>query len=126
MTVLLDRIFADRSLAVEVIQALRGRLPGYESVPDDRLAAALLERVAQQGPAAGLDPTKILEVITGITALGDLSAAASIPVHENTLRHRLRRYTRLIGHELTDADTRVELRWALAALLVWDPTTGAR
>ncbi|TFI20709.1 hypothetical protein E4A41_14105, partial [Micrococcus endophyticus] len=54
------------------------------------------------------------------------AAAASIPVHENTLRHRLRRYRDLTGHDPHAADTIVELRWVLAARPLWDPTTGDR
>lgn len=42
-------------------------------------------------------------------------AAASIPVHANTLRYRLRRFADLTGAELESADTIVELAWVLAA-----------
>ncbi|WP_120003838.1 PucR family transcriptional regulator [Nesterenkonia muleiensis] len=43
------------------------------------------------------------------------AAAQSIPVHVNTLRYRLERFRALVGADLGDVDTLVELSWALAA-----------
>lgn len=42
-------------------------------------------------------------------------AARSIPVHVNTLRYRLRRFSQLTGADLGDLDTLVEVSWALSA-----------
>lgn len=43
------------------------------------------------------------------------AAAQSIPVHVNTLRYRLERFKSLVGADLGDVDTLVELSWVLAA-----------
>lgn len=42
-------------------------------------------------------------------------AARSIPVHVNTLRYRLHRFSELTGADLGDVDTLIELSWVLAA-----------
>lgn len=42
-------------------------------------------------------------------------AARSIPVHVNTLRYRLQRFTELTGADLGDLETLIEVAWALAA-----------
>src|SRR5699024_8010062 len=42
-------------------------------------------------------------------------AARSIPVHVNTLRYRLQRFTELTGSDLGDLDTLIEVSWALSA-----------
>ena len=42
-------------------------------------------------------------------------AARSIPVHVNTLRYRLQRFSDLSGADLGDLDTLIEISWALAA-----------
>ncbi len=42
-------------------------------------------------------------------------AAHSIPVHVNTLRYRLQRFSQLTGADLGDIDTLVELSWVFAA-----------
>ena len=44
-------------------------------------------------------------------------AAASIPVHANTLRYRLRRFADLTGGDLESIDAVVELSWVLAPRL---------
>lgn len=43
------------------------------------------------------------------------AAAASIPVHPNTLRYRLQRFEQLTGHPL-DFSSLMEISWALAAI----------
>lgn len=43
------------------------------------------------------------------------AAAQSIPVHANTLRYRLERFSSLVGADLGDVETLVELSWVLAA-----------
>lgn len=43
------------------------------------------------------------------------AAARSIPVHVNTLRYRLERFSALVGADLGDVETLVELSWILAA-----------
>lgn len=50
-------------------------------------------------------------------------AAASIPVHVNTLRYRLKRYRELTGGNLHDLETLIEASWALAAHRVSSPAT---
>ncbi|HRO94675.1 helix-turn-helix domain-containing protein, partial [Citricoccus sp.] len=42
-------------------------------------------------------------------------AAASIPVHVNTLRYRLKRYQELTGGNVHELETLIEASWALAA-----------
>ncbi|ASK65710.1 PucR family transcriptional regulator [Brachybacterium avium] len=42
-------------------------------------------------------------------------AAASIPVHANTLRYRLKRFQELTGADLRDPEDLIEVSWALAA-----------
>lgn len=42
-------------------------------------------------------------------------AARSIPVHVNTLRYRLHRFSELTGADLGDVNTLIELSWVLAA-----------
>ncbi|ATG50710.1 PucR family transcriptional regulator [Brachybacterium vulturis] len=42
-------------------------------------------------------------------------AAASIPVHVNTLRYRLKRFQELTGADLRDPEDLIEVSWALAA-----------
>lgn len=42
-------------------------------------------------------------------------AAASIPVHVNTLRYRLKRFQELTGADLHDPEHLIEVSWALAA-----------
>ena len=42
-------------------------------------------------------------------------AAASLPVHVNTLRHRLKRFQELTGADLHDPEDLIEVSWALAA-----------
>ena len=42
------------------------------------------------------------------------AAAASIPVHVNTLRYRLKRYQDLTGADLNELETLIEASWALA------------
>jgi putative transposase len=42
-------------------------------------------------------------------------AAASIPVHVNTLRYRLKRYQELTGADVHELQTLIEASWALAA-----------
>lgn len=59
-------------------------------------------------------------VIEGLTAylthrLSIPLAARSIPVHVNTLRYRLQRFSDLSGADLGDLDTLIEISWALAA-----------
>lgn len=44
------------------------------------------------------------------------AAAASIPVHVNTLRYRLRRFEELTGCDLAEVNTLVEVAWVIAAL----------
>ncbi|MFC3850382.1 PucR family transcriptional regulator [Corynebacterium hansenii] len=44
------------------------------------------------------------------------AAAASIPVHVNTLRYRLRRFSELTGADLGDVDHLIEVSWAMASL----------
>jgi putative transposase len=43
------------------------------------------------------------------------AAAASIPVHVNTLRYRLKRYQELTGANVHELQTLIEASWALAA-----------
>lgn len=90
----------------------------------DLLVARHLEPLREAGDFAA----PILEALQAYLdhGLSASAAAASIPVHENTLRHRLRRYRDLTGHDPHAADTIVELRWVLAARPLWDPTTGDR
>ncbi|TLP75495.1 PucR family transcriptional regulator [Nesterenkonia sphaerica] len=42
-------------------------------------------------------------------------AARSIPIHVNTLRYRLQRFSELTGADLGDLNTLIELSWVLAA-----------
>ncbi|MFD5868846.1 PucR family transcriptional regulator [Corynebacterium sp. NPDC060344] len=44
------------------------------------------------------------------------AAAASIPVHANTLRYRLRRFSELTGADLGDVEHLIEVSWALASM----------
>lgn len=43
------------------------------------------------------------------------AAARSIPVHVNTLRYRLERFSSLVSADLGDVETLIELSWVLAA-----------
>ncbi len=51
-------------------------------------------------------------------------AAASIPVHVNTLRYRLKRYQELTGADVHELQTLIEASWALAAH--WGGERGSR
>ncbi|WP_295624326.1 CdaR family transcriptional regulator [uncultured Corynebacterium sp.] len=44
------------------------------------------------------------------------AAAAAIPVHPNTLRYRLRRFSELTGADLGDVDQLIEVSWAMSTL----------
>ncbi|WP_300343688.1 helix-turn-helix domain-containing protein [Nesterenkonia sp.] len=50
-------------------------------------------------------------------------AARSIPVHVNTLRYRLQRFSEIVGADLGDMDALVEISWALAARRGPSPST---
>lgn len=44
------------------------------------------------------------------------AAAAAIPVHANTLRYRLRRFSELTGADLGNVDHLIEVSWAIASM----------
>lgn len=52
-------------------------------------------------------------------------AAHSIPVHVNTLRYRLQRFSQLTGADLGDVNTLIELSWLFAARKHLDINRGA-
>lgn len=72
-----------------------------------------MEPVLQEGPFGEL----VLEAVGAYLDHGMSIplAAASIPVHVNTLRYRLKRYQELTGGNVHELQTLIEASWALAA-----------
>lgn len=66
---------------------------------------------------AGTFRTHLLEAVDAYLThrLNIPRAASSIPVHVNTLRYRLQRFSRLTGADLGEVNTIIELSWVLAA-----------
>lgn len=96
------------------VDALSWRM-GIQSSPET--TRLLLDRhvapVVAEGPFGEL----VLEALGAYLdhGLNIPNAAASIPVHVNTLRYRLKRYSELTGGNVQDLETLIEASWALAA-----------
>lgn len=96
------------------VDALSWRM-GIQSSPET--TRLLLDRhvapVVAEGPFGEL----VLEALGAYLdhGLNIPNAAASIPVHVNTLRYRLKRYRELTGGNVQDLETLIEASWALAA-----------
>ncbi|AWD24414.1 PucR family transcriptional regulator [Micrococcus luteus] len=139
MPVALDALpdsFLDAGRVIEAAEATglagvvdRERLGWRAAVADSPETTELLvARHLAPLREAGDFAVPILEALRAYLdhGLSASAAAAAIPVHENTLRHRLRRYRELTGFDPHAADTIVELRWVLQARPLWDPTTDPR
>lgn len=96
------------------VEALSWRMGIHSSPETTRL---LLDKhvapVLAEGPFGEL----VLEALGAYLdhGLNIPHAAASIPVHVNTLRYRLKRYRELTGGNVQDLETLIEASWALAA-----------
>lgn len=79
--------------------------------------AMLRERYIEPLQDAGTFGEHVLEAVEAYMRrrLSIPAAASSIPVHVNTLRYRLQRFSVLTGADLADVDTLIEVSWALAA-----------
>ncbi|MCH8559483.1 MULTISPECIES: PucR family transcriptional regulator [unclassified Nesterenkonia] len=88
---------------------------GVHASPE--VTALLQERHLQPLAEAGTFGEHVLEAVDAYLRhrLSIPLAARSIPVHANTLRYRLQRFQEMVGADLGDLDTLVELSWALAA-----------
>ncbi|MGM7670134.1 PucR family transcriptional regulator [Microbacterium sp. A93] len=104
------------------VDALSWRM-GIQSSPEttrlllDKHVAPVLE----EGPFGEL----VLEALGAYLGhgLNIPNAAASIPVHVNTLRYRLKRYRELTGGNVHDLETLIEASWALTAHRASSPAT---
>jgi hypothetical protein len=117
---------ADECLAMHELQG-GGPAPAYDESWDDivlrRLRiAARVGRAPQRGPVVDLrhhdhdHATRYVETLRAwLAAQGDLQeAAASLGVHENTVRYRLRKMSEVTDLDLTDARKRFAMTVELA------------
>lgn len=88
---------------------------GVHACPE--VTEMLHERYLKPVLEAGTFGEHVLEAVSAYLhhRLSIPLAARSIPVHVNTLRYRLQRFSEIAGADLGDVDTLVEVSWALAA-----------
>ncbi|GLY32584.1 helix-turn-helix domain-containing protein [Kineosporia sp. NBRC 101731] len=116
------RTATDRVLRVLRENPRGRRVAGLDEVQAESLLLELRDQVAARGdrPSGALlrlaeyDQTHgsflVVTLRAWLDAFGDvIAAAASVPVHPNTFRYRLRRVTELGGIDLTDAEQRFAL-----------------
>ncbi|WP_433413186.1 PucR family transcriptional regulator [Microtetraspora malaysiensis] len=105
-------LYTDRGVHTVETVTWRIAVPVHREV-SEVLLARYIEPLREQGPFGEL----VLDALDAWLghARSIPRAAASIPVHVNTLRYRLARFEKLVGCSLEDTDTILELSWALLA-----------
>jgi purine catabolism regulator len=100
---------------LDYAEAMSGAVATADPTDATAYARRLLAPLQEYGARTGVDLPKTLRVWLRHHGLFD-PAATELGVHRHTLRHRVRRAEQLLDRPLDDADTRMDLWFALKVL----------